>query len=74
MADIGDKAADVEQLERESQIYLASRQVKGLACMGACHFCSEKLEAPMKFCDLDCSQGWEREQAARRRNGSGGDD
>lgn len=33
-----------------------------------CRFCGEKLKTPGGFCDADCRDDFEREQAAEQRN------
>lgn len=75
MADIGDKAADLEQLFTESSLHLArTNQGKVLRATGRCHNCEEPLKVVgQKFCDGFCTQDWEKREAAARRNGSGED-
>ena len=71
MADIADKAADVEQLERDSSLYLAQKRATNrLEPRGACYFCDDKVGPQNLFCDVSCTHLWEREQKARIRNGS----
>ncbi|MDE2254325.1 MAG: DUF2116 family Zn-ribbon domain-containing protein [Betaproteobacteria bacterium] len=64
--DLADQAEAAEQRHRDAA--LAVRKPSLLAC-GQCHFCAEPLRAGLLFCDLECRDLFEREQAARRRNG-----
>lgn len=37
---------------------------------GYCLFCDcETMDPTARFCDLECSEGWQREQDAKLRNG-----
>jgi len=35
-----------------------------------CHFCDEAVAVELPFCDVDCRDDYQRERAARRRDGS----
>lgn len=41
-----------------------------LSPKGACHFCDQDLAGAARFCDADCRDDFEKEQAARRRAGA----
>ena len=64
---LDDQAEAAEQRHRDAA--LAVRKPTLLAC-GRCHFCDEPLRAGLLFCGLECRDGFEAEQAARRRNGN----
>ena len=64
-----DRAQEVEMLQREVSLANALRAQLVLAPRGECLFCEEPLPYPHRFCDADCTRGWEREQEARKRNG-----
>ena len=68
--DEADRAEIREQIMRDEA--LACRKPE-LQAVGYCHYCSESVAAGKQFCDGgDCRDGWEMEQAARRRNGAYG--
>ncbi|MGC8703639.1 MAG: hypothetical protein ACP5RV_12030 [Thiomonas sp.] len=64
--DLADQAEAAEQRFRDAA--LAVRKPSLIAC-GQCHFCAEPLRAGLLFCDSECRDLFEREQAARYRNG-----
>ncbi len=70
MSDIYDRATDREEKDRE--LALKYRKPTVIPC-GACHYCGEPLPAGMLFCppiiEGSCRDDWEREQAAKIRNG-----
>lgn len=69
MMDDIDRAQARELADRE----LAMRQHAGhapeLPAMGICHYCGSSVAAGHRFCDADCRDGWDNEQAAMRRCG-----
>lgn len=67
--DIFDQASEMEEKERERSIANARKPVKKLYPAGFCHYCSERVDAGALFCDIDCSEGWQEEEDARKRNG-----
>ncbi len=48
-----------------NQLHKASR----LHSNGRCHFCDEVVSNALLFCDADCRDDHEKEQAARQRTG-----
>jgi hypothetical protein len=67
--DIADRAADVEQLERESNLYLAQkRRSARLEPRGACHYCEAKVDPLQVFCDGECADGHDALMKAKVRN------
>lgn len=71
MSDETDKASEREELERETGIRAASQAARGLflPAVGACYYCGEDVAPGARFCDTDCRDGWQREQAAKQRAG-----
>ena len=64
-ADIAD-----EKIYRAIAVGLdASRRSPELAPDCRCHFCEEAVPVGSLFCDVDCRDDFEREQAALRRAG-----
>lgn len=69
--DFFDRAQELEMLQRESSIAEARKaKPAGPEFTGECHHCEAPLPFPRRFCDGDCREGWEREAAARKRNGT----
>lgn len=58
--------------ERELAAILSARRPKPVKATGACLFCGEPLPGDQRFCDAECRDGWQAEQAARARNGHNG--
>ncbi len=75
MTDIIDMASDREQLDRENSLRAARRAAERelLSDTGRCHFCDEETLGIGRFCDADCRDSWQREQAAKRRSGRSAD-
>ncbi len=65
--DLADQAEAAEQRHRDAA--LAVRKPSLLAC-GQCHYYAEPLRSGLLFCGLECRDGFEAEQDARRRNGN----
>lgn len=42
-----------------------------LAWSGACHYCESDVAEPLRFCDADCRDDFERVERARRIRGRG---
>lgn len=61
MADIADITGDRAELEAP-YLVAASRRPSGPVANGSCHFCSERVPEPMRWCDADCRAGYEHEQ------------
>lgn len=71
MTDIIDMASDREQLDRENALRATRRAAERekLPDTGQCHYCGEETPQGFRFCDSDCRDGWQREQAAKERSG-----
>ena len=61
MADDIDRAHEVE--EQNKQHALANRRHDGPPAVGACLFCGELLGPGERWCDADCRDDWEADQA-----------
>lgn len=59
MADDADKAAEREEIARNSSM-ITSKKPIGPVANGSCHYCGERLPEPMRWCDADCRNDWER--------------
>ena len=72
MSDVIDMASDRELLDREIALREARRAAERekLPGLGQCHYCDEETPPGARFCDSDCRDAWQREQAARRRAGN----
>jgi hypothetical protein len=62
--------ADIAQahIEQEAALRLQQRRPIGPRANGRCHFC-ECVVVSGLFCDSSCRDDYEREQAAKQRNG-----
>lgn len=58
MADEADRAAVIEQRDRENAI-AAARASKKLEATGFCLWCEEPLEEGRRFCDKGCAEDFE---------------
>lgn len=67
--DIYDQASEREERDRDAAIDAARRKAGVLPYVGHCYFCSERLDDGKRFCDADCRDGYEFENAQRRRQG-----
>lgn len=47
----------------------AARSVPALQPDCRCHFCDEPVAVELLFCNVDCRDDYQREQAARQRTG-----
>ena len=50
----------------------AVRSRPGLVAHGCCHYCDEVLAPVLLFCNADCRDDYEKEQAAKGRAGRTG--
>lgn len=55
-----------ERLAREMEAILKRRAEAGPAPTGFCLWCGAKLAHPLRWCDADCRDDWERAHAAGR--------
>ena len=68
MSDIADRAD--WRIAHEMTTALAQvRRIPLLQADHHCHFCQEPIASALLFCDVDCRDDYEREQAALRRAG-----
>ena len=50
----------------------AVRSRPALVAHGCCHYCDETLASELLFCNVDCRDDYEKEQAAKARAGRTG--
>lgn len=64
MADIGDRAAATEELQREYALRKALQQKEASPeATGECLFCGEPIEEKgRRWCDAECRDGWQARQ------------
>jgi len=55
-----------ERLEREMELIIKRRAAAGPGPTGHCLWCGAALRAPLRWCDADCRDDWERDHARRR--------
>lgn len=55
-----------ERMARELERLLAVRKAAGPAPTGHCLNCGEPLRDPLRWCDPDCRDDWERRRVHRR--------
>lgn len=60
MADIIDRAAELEELARADA--LARRKPEGPPETGHCLNCGEPMPAGRRWCDADCRDDWQAER------------
>lgn len=66
MADLADITQD--RAEREADLLQAnSKKPSGPEANGSCHYCGENIPLPMRWCNADCRNGWQDEQALKSR-------
>jgi predicted nucleic acid-binding Zn ribbon protein len=68
MSDEADIANDSMELNRLAAIE-ACRHQPGLPPKGSCWFCDEPVGPTQKFCDRNCAEDYELEEAALMRAG-----
>jgi hypothetical protein len=68
MSDEADIANEHVELSRLAAIE-ACRHSPGLVAKGFCWFCDEPVPPAYKFCDRDCAEDYEAEEAALIRSG-----
>jgi len=59
VADEADLAA--EHLAREMALMLRRRAEAGPEPVGHCLWCGARLRRPLRWCDADCRDAWERD-------------
>ena len=70
MTDVSDQATNREEQERERCINAARRQNRAMQPTGACYWCDEVVNGEKRFCDSDCRDMWQKQDAARKRAGA----
>ncbi len=55
-----------EHQEREMALMLKRRAATGPEPTGLCLWCDAPLPHPLRWCDVDCRDDWERAHAAGR--------
>lgn len=68
MTDIFDRASEREQLERDLAISSARKQGTAVNSTGHCLWCNAELATGRRWCDAECREDWELEQASRKRH------
>lgn len=63
-----DRASDLEEQFRAEAERVARAPVT-LPPIGRCYFCHESLGGNLKFCDSDCRDGHDHEQARKKACG-----
>lgn len=61
--DIMDDAHEREELFRRAA--LSHRHDDGPSYTGYCHNCGDQVDEPLRWCDADCLEDWEKQQRAR---------
>lgn len=59
MADSADVAAKLQAEEIQHSLQ-RRRDNDGLLYNGRCYNCEEQVESPLRFCDADCREDWEK--------------
>ena len=72
MPDDIDRAQEREQQIRDAALADQAHRARHreLIPCGHCHRCDEPVRGDALFCNSYCRDDWERDQAARRRNGA----
>ncbi len=68
MSDIADKSDQLIEILTSKAISFASRE-HYVQSNGHCLFCDESISHAELFCNTDCRDDYDKEQAALRRNG-----
>ncbi|PZQ21150.1 MAG: hypothetical protein DI569_12860 [Sphingopyxis macrogoltabida] len=63
MADIIDRAAELEEMNRADA--LARRKPDGPPATGHCLNCGEPMPEGRRWCDADCRDDWQAERARK---------
>lgn len=66
MSDEIDIASVQEEAYRAAAL---NRRHASLPAIGQCYSCGGPVEGRLRFCNLDCRDDWEKDEAARRRGG-----
>jgi hypothetical protein len=53
-----DIAAEREEIARQSAL-VTSKRPEGPQHTGHCHYCGDKVPAPMRWCDAACRDAWQ---------------
>lgn len=63
---------DVDIASVQEAAYLSAalnRRHASLPSVGQCYACGEPVDGKLRFCDTECRDDWEKDEAARRRGG-----
>ena len=66
MSDEIDIASVQEEAYRAAAL---NRRHASLPSVGQCYSCGAPVEGSLRFCNADCRDDWEKDEAARRRGG-----
>ena len=66
--DDADQATNLEELLSAARLARIDRNHEAKAT-GACLWCDQALNGPVRFCNSDCRNDWDREKKAHKRNG-----
>ena len=57
---------EIDQANEQAERYLSTsmrlRRPAGPEAKGECHYCGEPLAEGLRWCDVECREGWQREQ------------
>ena len=68
MTDIFDRASEREQLERDLAISSARKSAPSVQATGHCLWCNAELARGKRWCDAECCEDWELNEAAGKRH------
>ena len=71
MSDIIDQANDAVDVFFSAS--LSQRASEGPPYSGVCHNCEKKVDFPLRWCDPDCRDDWEKRQNIRKQASIGED-
>lgn len=63
--DNSDQAERLEQQQRDLSLKYIRTQPE-VRYTGRCHNCAEPIEAPKRWCDVDCRDDWQQRQRRKR--------
>lgn len=55
-----------ERMEREEALRRMFKPKNEIEPRGTCYYCEADVEPPKKFCNSECSEGWEFERRMTR--------
>lgn len=63
MSDLFDAASELEEFQRQRAITDARRAQPAAVATGYCLDCGEPVAAPRRWCNRECAERWERDNA-----------